>query len=92
MLQLAHVRLPPGCGTSPHAHSDMTEVFIVVVGRGSATVGRRRVRLERFDCLVVEPGERHRLRAAADSALELLYFGLHREMPSRSPPRQRHTP
>ncbi len=92
MFQLAHCRLPAGCGTSPHAHSDMTEVFIVVGGRGSATVGTRRVRLEQFDCVVVGPGERHRLRAASDSALELLYFGLPRETRATNPARRRRRP
>ncbi len=78
ILQLAHCRLPAGRGVTPHAHERMTEVFVVVRGRGWAIVGRRRLRLERMDCVVIEPGERHRVQAAPDSALELVYFGLPR--------------
>lgn len=87
VLQLAYCRLPPGHSITPHVHGDMTEVFIVVGGRGSATVGRRRVWLERFDCIVVGPGERHRFRAASDSAFELLYFGLPSEARAPKPTR-----
>ncbi|MCX7818085.1 MAG: cupin domain-containing protein [Kiritimatiellae bacterium] len=76
VLQLAHCRLPPGRSTSAHVHRDMTEVFLAVAGRGWAACGRRRVRLEPFDCVVIHPGATHRLGAARDSALELIYFGV----------------
>lgn len=84
LLQLAHCRLPAGSGTTAHVHEDMTEIFVVVGGRGRAVVGTRNVRLEQYDCIVIEPGERHRIVADSGAALSLIYFGVPSSSPVRS--------
>lgn len=79
MVQLAATTLPGGYATRSHAHADMWEVFLVLSGSGWATVDRCRVPLQAGDCLVIEPGEIHRLRARPGGRLRLLYAGLVRE-------------
>lgn len=76
LAQLARTRLSPGQSTSPHAHADMHEVFLVQSGAGELVVDGAVHPLTPGTCAVVEPGEEHVLRCTGPEALELLYFTL----------------
>jgi mannose-6-phosphate isomerase-like protein (cupin superfamily) len=83
VTQLARSVVRPGAATSPHAHADMHEVFVVLAGVGTATVDGTTHPLAAGSCVVVEPGERHAFANTGTVDLVLLYFGV--EPPTASP-------
>jgi len=76
LAQLARTRLFPGQETSPHAHADLHEVFLVESGAGELVVDGVAHPLAPGDCAVVEPGEVHVLRCTGAEPLALVYFGV----------------
>ena len=76
LTQLARTRLPAGTVTCAHAHTDMTELFILLEGRLQACIDGRELTLAAGDCLVVAPGESHHLHNPGPGEADLIHFGL----------------
>lgn len=76
LTQFARSEIPAGRATSPHAHAEMTEVFLVASGFGRAVVEGRSHPLGPGTCIRIDPGETHVLEAGPDGPLELFYFGI----------------
>src|SRR5512147_1404624 len=74
LVQLARVSLAPGESTTPHAHEDLVEVFLVDSGTGRMTIDAKTIPLAPGHCVTVEPGERHALASDASSELVVTYF------------------
>ncbi|HTJ45808.1 MAG TPA: cupin domain-containing protein [Kofleriaceae bacterium] len=73
--QAATMTLAPGATSgedSANEHAWAEQWLYVIDGRGSATVGRRRVALRPGVLLVIERRERHQIRASARSRLVTL--------------------
>jgi quercetin dioxygenase-like cupin family protein len=76
LTNLSQAELHPGQVVSRHAHVDMHEVFLVESGAGGMTVDDTEVELRAGVCVVVEPGEAHRIAQRGDDPLVLTYFGI----------------
>ncbi len=76
LMSFSRSCVSPGQTTSPHAHADMVEVFLVQSGRGVLTVDGQKVALSADICVTIEPGETHEIACHGDEPLTLLYFGV----------------
>ena len=76
LTNLSQAELLAGQAVSGHAHVDMHEVFLVEAGAGTMTVDGDEVDLRAGVCVVVEPGEAHRIVQRGDAPLVLTYFGI----------------
>ena len=76
LTTLSQAELRPGQSVSGHHHVDMHEVFLVAGGTGVMTVDGHEIELRAGVCVVVEPGERHRIAQRGDVPLVLTYFGI----------------
>ncbi len=59
---LAEATLPPGSATVPHLHRLSEEIYLLTAGDGLLRVGDEERRVTAGDCVVIPPGEVHRLR------------------------------
>lgn len=66
----------PGQTVTPHAHSDMVEVFFVETGQGMIWIDGTAAPLTEGVCVAVAAGETHELKNNGDSPLVLTYFGV----------------
>ena len=66
----------PGQTVTPHAHTDMAEVFFVETGEGIIWIDDKAHTLATGVCVAVDAGETHELKNTGDSPLVLTYFGV----------------
>ncbi len=76
LTQLAQARIPPGTSLTPHAHSDMHEIFIVISGQGRLHCEGATHDIEHGTCIQISPGEVHAFENHDDEELVLVYFGV----------------
>jgi len=76
LTQLAQVHIPPGTRLTPHAHSDMHEIFIVLSGQGRLHCEGATHAIEPGTCIQIAPGEVHAFENDDDGELVLVYFGV----------------
>ena len=76
ITQLALSTLEPGQSTSPHAHEDMSEIYLVVSGRGTFEIDGKQIDVGPGEHLAVLPGENHAVTAKGHRPLVLRYFGV----------------
>jgi mannose-6-phosphate isomerase-like protein (cupin superfamily) len=69
---LAEARVPAGAATIEHFHRESEEIYYFVSGAGRMRLGDEEVSVAAGDCVVIPPGVRHKLWAAADAELVLL--------------------
>jgi mannose-6-phosphate isomerase-like protein (cupin superfamily) len=69
---LAEATVPAGGATTEHFHHRSEEIYYFVSGRGWMRLGDAESGVAAGDCVVIPPGTRHKLWAAADSPLVLL--------------------
>jgi mannose-6-phosphate isomerase-like protein (cupin superfamily) len=69
---LAQATVPPGGDTIEHYHRTTEEIYLFTSGRGTMRRGDEEFAVEAGDCVVIPPGVRHKLWAAADADLVLL--------------------
>lgn len=70
---ISHIELNPGDTAVSHRHEDAYEVFFGLRGRVDFVVEEDEVPLTAGVCLVVEPGETHSIKNAAEGS-RMLYF------------------
>lgn len=66
----------PGQTVTPHAHTDMVEVFFVEAGQGIIWIDGEAHPLTAGVCVTVEIDEMHELKNTGDLPLVLTYFGV----------------
>lgn len=76
LTQLAQTRIPPGSRVTPHKHSDMHEVFIVLSGHGRVHCDGSVQPLGPGTCVQIEPGEQHGFENDGSEELVMVYFGI----------------
>ncbi|MBE9114408.1 cupin domain-containing protein [Lusitaniella coriacea LEGE 07157] len=76
LTNFSQAYLSPGQATTPHAHSDMGEVFFVEAGEGTIEIDDRAYPLSPGSCIAVQPGETHKIENIGATDLVLTYFGI----------------
>jgi mannose-6-phosphate isomerase-like protein (cupin superfamily) len=69
---LAEEVLPPGCAVSPHHHQQIEEVYYVLSGRGTMTVGDQQSEVGAGDAIYVPRGYWHTLENTGEEPIRLL--------------------
>lgn len=68
---LAEARLPPGARTTPHYHRQTEEIYYILRGGGTMTIGSEERAVAPGDAIAIPPGEIHTI---VNSATEPLVF------------------
>lgn len=66
----------PGQVADEHAHDSMWEVFYVEGGEATFTIDGKAFPAKPGTCVMIEPGEKHRVENTGDGDLVLRYFGI----------------
>ncbi len=74
-----HLLLPAGAALPPELHRGVAEVYYVMTGSGTVTVGAEKSELREGDALPVQLNERHAIANTGSAPLEMLVFGISRE-------------
>ncbi|MGH3023838.1 MAG: cupin domain-containing protein [Gaiellaceae bacterium] len=69
---LAEATLAPGQATQRHFHARTEEIYVVLAGRGEMEVDGQRRMVEPGDAVLIPPGARHQIGAAAEGELRFL--------------------
>src|SRR6478672_13296730 len=68
---LAEATVPPGSDTIEHLHRTTEEIYLFTRGSGRMRLGDEEFAVRAGDCVVIAPGERHKLWADPDGELVL---------------------
>jgi mannose-6-phosphate isomerase-like protein (cupin superfamily) len=69
---MAEATVPAGGATTEHYHPASEEIYYFTAGRGRMRLGDEEAAVQAGDCVVIPPGTRHKLWAAAGDPLVLL--------------------
>jgi mannose-6-phosphate isomerase-like protein (cupin superfamily) len=69
---LAEATVPPGGATVEHYHARTEELYYVVAGSGRMRLGTEEREITLGDCVVIPPGERHKLWNTGAGPLRVL--------------------
>ena len=79
-----HLLLPAKASTGVHALQDLAEIYYVLSGEGTVTVGAETAPIRAGDALAIRLGESQSLTAAGTTDLELLIVGVSRNMDTKT--------
>ena len=65
----------PGESAPSHVHTSMYEVYFVDQGSITFTVSKK-IKLQKGDCLIIEPNEEHAAINTTQSPTHLIYLGI----------------
>jgi len=69
---LAEEVLPPGCAVTPHHHRETEEIYYVVSGRGTMTVGSDIRAVQQGDAIYIPIGQTHTLNNTGVEPIRLI--------------------
>ena len=69
---LAQATVPPGGDTIEHYHRTTEEIYLFTRGSGRMRLGEDEFTVRPGDCVVIDPGVKHKLWAANEDELVLL--------------------
>ena len=78
-----HLVLPPGVTAGPSAKPDIAEVYYVVSGDGTATIGGETADIHAGDAIPAALGESRAFAATGKSSLEFMIIGIARDFESK---------
>ena len=70
-LQCALMTLTPGEEIDPEIHEHADQAFLIVSGRGVATLGTSRRKLEKWDLMLVPPKIKHSIKNTGKAPLKI---------------------
>lgn len=71
-ISVAEATVMPGQETAAHRHNASQEIYYVLEGRGSMTLGGDARDVRKGDAILIPPGTVHRIRNAGDKKLRFL--------------------
>lgn len=88
-----HLLLPAGTSVGPKAKSDFAEVYYVMVGNGTLTLGSQSAEIHAGDVFPVRLDETRSIKNSGNDALEFLVVGVAKDMAAKDalmaqPPRR----
>lgn len=75
-----HLLLPPGASVGPETQADMSEVYYVLDGDGSVTLGSESAAIHKGDAVPVALNEKHQFKNTGNAPLEFMVFGIARDL------------
>jgi mannose-6-phosphate isomerase-like protein (cupin superfamily) len=91
-----HLLIPPGSSVGPSAKPDMAEVYYVVNGNGTVTIGSETAQIHEGDVIPVDLNQGRSITTTGDKPLEFLIVGVAKDMQTKDalmatppPPRKR---
>jgi mannose-6-phosphate isomerase-like protein (cupin superfamily) len=75
-----HLLLPPGTTVGPVSKPDMSEIYYVLDGDGSVTIGSETAQIHKGDAVPVRLAETQTFASSSSSPLELMIFGIASDM------------
>jgi mannose-6-phosphate isomerase-like protein (cupin superfamily) len=79
-----HLLLPAETSTGVHALPDLAEIYYVLSGEGTVTVGGETAPIRAGDALAIRLNESQSFAAAAGASLELLIVGVSRDLDTKT--------
>jgi mannose-6-phosphate isomerase-like protein (cupin superfamily) len=78
-----HLLLPPGTTIGPVAKPNMTEIYYVMAGDGSVTIGSETAQIHSGDAVPVRLNEKQSFANSGSAPLELMVFGIASDMAAK---------
>jgi len=78
-----HLVLPPGASAGPNTKPDMAEVYYVMGGEGTATIGGESVAIHAGDAVPAALGESRAFAATGSMPLEFMVIGIARDFETK---------
>ena len=78
-----HLLIPPGSSVGPGAKPDMAEVYYVVGGDGTVTLGSETAQIHEGDVVPVKLNESRSITATGNKPLEFLIVGVAKDMAAK---------
>ncbi len=78
-----HVLLPPGASIGPTTERDMSEVYYVLGGDGSATLGTQSAEIHNGDAIPVGLSETKSFKNTGSAPLEFMVIGIARDLAAK---------
>jgi mannose-6-phosphate isomerase-like protein (cupin superfamily) len=78
-----HLLLPPGTTAGPVSKPDMSEIYYVLSGDGSVTIGSETAQIHAGDAVPVRLNERQTFAGSGSNPLELMVFGIASDMAAK---------
>jgi mannose-6-phosphate isomerase-like protein (cupin superfamily) len=79
-----HILLPPGVSLGPVGRKDMSEVYYVMDGSGTATIGSETAQIHKGDAIPAALGETRAFANTSNAPLEFMVFGIARNMAAKA--------
>lgn len=78
-----HLLLPPGTSVGPDALAEMSEVYYVLSGEGTATLGGEKASIHAGDAIPAGVGETKSFASTGSTPLEFMIFGIARDLAAK---------
>jgi uncharacterized cupin superfamily protein len=78
-----HTIVPPGASTTPLAHDAVAEAYYVLNGTGAVTAGTDTTPIKKWDAVAVRLGETSSFKNTGTEPLELLVYGVAKDMDAK---------
>ncbi len=78
-----HLLLPPGTTVGPVSKPDMSEIYYVMAGDGSVTIGAETAQIHSGDAVPVRLAETQSFASSGSAPLELMVFGIASSMEAK---------
>jgi mannose-6-phosphate isomerase-like protein (cupin superfamily) len=79
-----HLLLPPGTSVGPARLADMSEMYYVLAGNGTVTMGTERAAIRSGDAIAVDVDQSKSFSNESSAPLELMIVGIARDMAAKT--------
>jgi mannose-6-phosphate isomerase-like protein (cupin superfamily) len=79
-----HLLMPPGTTIGPVSKSGMTEIYYVMSGDGTVTIGSETAQIHAGDAVPVRLAEKQSFASSGSAPLELMVFGIASDMAAKT--------
>ena len=79
-----HLLMPPGTSIGPDTQADMSEVYYVLSGDGTVSLGDQSSAIHTGDAVPVALNEKHSFKNTGSAPLEFMIFGIARDVAAKN--------